>query len=232
MDAHHIGQALLMPGDYPLPGSGPTISKINDDVRDYQELHPDRFPARLATTDPRDLQASIDEIDRVTEMGGVSGFAWHHHFWGAFVNAPTMYPIMERIQQTGLPVFVHIIDGSFLESPWRLEELSDSFPDTTFVALDGFSSPDRGFWMPYLAERHANWLFDTGVAISVSHAIPAFIKRVGAERLLFGSDFYSSPRFFDIPFALYELLNSTVDEASIEAVLRGNALRLLGLEDR
>jgi predicted TIM-barrel fold metal-dependent hydrolase len=218
-----------MPGEFPMV-SGQTIQDINSSVSTYRSFQPGRFPAQLATTDPRDVIASVDEIDRCVEEFGVAGLVWHHHFFGAFINDPAMFQIVAHAERHRLPIFVHIIDGSFLESPWRLEQLADAFPEMTFVALDGFSSPDRAQWMVYLAEKHPNILFDTGVATSVSHMLPRFIDSIGADRLIFGSDFYSEPRFFDVPFVLYELLNSEVGEAALAQVLGGNARRLLEIE--
>lgn len=230
MDRHGISQCLLMPGEYPGDGSGKSIAQINTDLRTYRELNSERFPAQVGTTNPRDLAESLEEVSRCVEELQVRGFVWHHQFFGAFINDPSMFAIVEKIETYGLPVFIHIIDGTFLESPWRLEELADSFPGTTFVALDGFSSPDRAMWMPYLAERHPNLLFDTAVATSGSHMIPQFVERVGAGRLLFGSDFYSTPKHFENPFVLYELLQGDLDQSEIAAILGQNARALLGLD--
>ena len=140
-----------------------------------------------------------------------------------------MFRLVERIGEHGLPAFVHIIAGSFLESAWRLGVLADAFPDVVFVALDGFSSPDQAGSMIPFAHKHPNVMFDTGVAATVAHGMPAFIREVGAHRLLLGTDFYSSPRLFETPYALYELLNSGLAEEELAQVFGRNARQLLGL---
>ena len=229
LDEHHIDQCLLLPVQYAPPvddRSGTALA--NDQVFAYRKRAPDRFTAALATVDPRTVPAALEEIDRAVEELDVSGFVWHHHFIGTFINDPTMFPLVERIQSYRLPVFVHVIAGSFLESPWRLGELADAFPDVTFVALDAFSSVDQAGSLPGFARQHPNILFDTAAATTIAHFMPAFIANVGAERLVFGTDFYSTPRLFEVPYALYELLNSDIAPEALEKVLGGNARRLLG----
>ena len=230
MDRHGISQCLIMPGGIPLGGSPELAAAANDAAAAYRDLHPDRFAAALGIVDLRSVEAALEEIDRGIELLDMRGFVWHHHFMGAYANDARMWPLIEHISNRGLPVFVHIICGSTLESPWRLGVLADDFPQTRFVALDGFSSPDYAQWMPHFAKQHSNIVFDTGVATSVAHGLPAFIEEVGADRLLFGSDFHTSGRLFELPVVLYELLASGIPQRDLELVLGGNAAALLGLD--
>jgi predicted TIM-barrel fold metal-dependent hydrolase len=229
MDAHGIAQCLLLPAEYPAAGAEGGLTPVNDAVARYCSMAPDRFPAMLAAVDQRDTGQALEEIDRCVEVHGVRGFVWHHHFLGTFLDDPRMRPLIARIHEHGLPVFVHLMASSFLESPWRLQSLADEFSETTFVALDGFSSVNQAQWMGYIAEKHPKILFDTGMATSVSHGFVEFIDRVGAERLLFGSDFYSQPTFFTIPAMLYELVNSPIAPEDLRKVLGDNARRVLGV---
>lgn len=231
LDEHHIDQCLLLPAQSTVSPDGRRAdAAANDAVFAYRQRAPERFAASLATVDPRLGSAALEEIDRAVEELGAAGFVWHHHFLGTFINDPAMSGALERIRAHRLPVFVHVIAGSFLESLWRLGELADAFGDVTFVALDAFSHPDQAGSLRGFARQHPNVLFDTAAASSIAHFMPDFIAEVGAERLLFGSDFYSSPRMFAVPFALYELLNSPVDDNALEKVLGGNARSLLRLD--
>jgi len=65
--------------------------------------------------------------------------------------------------------------------------------------------------------------------VPVSHMLETFVARVGAERLLLGTDFYSSPKLFSHPFPLYEILASDLSDADCALALGGNARRLLGI---
>lgn len=230
MDRHGIAQAVLLPGNgYAMAHGLADTRAVNDDVARYRARHPDRFPAAFGTVSPLEGPGALDEIDRCIQELGMSGIVWHHRFQGSVINHVMMDPLLERLRRHGKPAFIHVIADSTLESPWRLELLADRYPDMTFVALDGFSSCDHAHWMTYIAQKHPNILFDTGVMISVAHLIDHFIATVGAERLLFGTDYYSAPRLFNHPFPLYELLASDVPDGDRRKVLGDNARRLLGL---
>lgn len=230
MDAHGIEQALLMPSNgYQAPNGIADTRRVNDRIASYRDRWPDRFPAAVGTVSPLEGDGSISEIDRcITELG-MRGIIWHHRFQGCAIDHPRMDALLERVQRHGVPAFIHIIGDSKLEAPWKLEILADRFPELTFVALDAFSSPDLAHWMPYLASKHPNIVFDTGVMVPVSHMLETFVARVGAERLLLGTDFYSSPKLFSHPFPLYEILASDLSDADCALALGGNARRLLGI---
>ncbi|MGN6770419.1 MAG: amidohydrolase family protein [Rhizobiaceae bacterium] len=231
MDAHGIEQALLMPANgYPAPDGLADTIRINTAMADYRNRHPDRFPAALGTVSPLEGDGALDEIDRCIEVLGMRGIVWHHRFQGSAIDHPRMQLLLEHVQHHKVPAFIHIIADSNLESPWKLEMTADRFPELTFVALDGFSSPDHAHWMPYLASKHPNIVFDTGVMIPVSHMLENFVAKVGAERLLLGTDFYSSPKLFSHPFPVYEILHSDLSDAQCAAILGDNARRLLRLD--
>lgn len=230
MDANNIAKAMLMPSNgYAAPDGIAATRRVNDYVARYRDALPERFPAAVGTVGPLDGPAAVDELDRCVEELGMKGIVWHHRFQGTAIDHPAMDRFLERLQHHQLPAFIHLIADSSLESPWRLEILADRFPDVQFVALDGFSSPDHAHWMPYLAEKHPNIIFDTGVLVSVSHLIEVFVRRVGAHRLLLGTDFYSFPKLFNTAFPLNEILASDLTDEECRAILYGNAHRLLSL---
>jgi uncharacterized protein len=230
MDRHGIDAALLMPGNgYPIARGIEDTRRVNDYVKRYREVAPARFPAMVGTVTPLEGFEALGEIDRCIDGLGMQGMVWHHRFLGTVLDHAMMDPFLERVRDHKMPAFIHIIADSKLEAPWRLERLADRHPDVTFVALDGFSSPDHAQWMPYLASRHPNIVFDTGVMVSVGHLIETFIAEVGAERLVLGTDYYSEPQLFSHPFPVAELLASDLDDAVVAEVLGGTARRLLGL---
>lgn len=223
MDKHGIDAAILMPSSMTRD-----IPRSNDHAAACRDLRPDRFPACLGTVDPLEGPAAMAEMERCLGELGMKGMVWHHRFNGMVIDHPLMKPLLTRLQAAKLPAFVHIVAGSTLETPWRLENLADDHPDVTFVALDGFSSSDQAQWMPRIAKLHPNIIFDTGVMTSVGHGIARFVRRAGAGRLVLGTDCYSEPHYHT-PFPISELLASPLDDADLRQVFSGNIRQLLNL---
>lgn len=231
MDAWGIEHALLMPASgHAMTNGISDTRRSNDWVAEYRARRPDRFPAAVGSVAPQDGEVGVAEAERCLAELGMKGLVWHHRFQGCNINHPGMKPLLRVLARQGLPALVHIIAESTLESPWRLEVLADEHPDVTFVALDAFSTPHQSSWMQYIARRHANILFDTGVLASAGHDLDRFIAVAGADRLLFGSDHYSSPQVFHTPFALVEMLGADWTDSVRQQVLGGNAYRLFGLD--
>ena len=205
--------------------------RVNDYVRRYQQVRPDRIAACYGTVNPLEGKEALKEIDRCIEKLGMQAMMWHHRFLGVILDHPMMDEFVCRLKDHGKPAFIHIIGDSKLESPWRLERLADRHLDATFVALDAFSSPDHSQWMPYIASKHPNILFDTGVMVPVGHLIENFISVAGDDRVLLGTNYYSQPQLFNSPFPVTEFMNSKLPPNTLRKILGGNARRLLGLAD-
>lgn len=225
MDEHHIDGVFVLPGATGVTAD--TAPAMNDGVARYRESNPDKFVAGFATCDPTEVDAAVKEIDRAVVELNTDGFVFHHHFQGTIINDKRMWPILAAIQNHRRPVFIHIVSGSILEDPWRLTELAEAFPEVTFVGLDGFSSPGIAGEMIGMAQRCPNILFDTALLTSVAHGLDQFVETVGADRLLLGTDFYTSPRLYQVPFPLYELINLGLADDDLAAVLGGNAKELI-----
>lgn len=223
---HHVDGVFVLPGSTGV--TAVTAPAVNDRVAQYRASDPARYVAAFAAVDPTDVAAAVREVDRAAVELGADGFVFHHHFQGTTINDQRMWPILAAIRRHGKPVFIHIVSGSLLEDPWRLAELALAFPEVPFVGLDGFSSPGIAGEMIGIAKRCPNVAFDTALLTSVAHGLDAFVDAVGADRLLLGTDFYTQPRLYRVPFPIYELINLGLAADDLAAVLAGNANRLVG----
>ncbi|MGE3619167.1 MAG: amidohydrolase family protein [Acidimicrobiia bacterium] len=230
MDANGIDQAVLLPGSGGgTPNGFADRCDRNTRVAAYRDREPTRFAAALGSVSPSDGDLALDEIERCFGELGMAGLVWHHRFDGVTIDHGQMDAFLSRLATHGKPAFVHILADSTLEAPWRLEILADRFPEVQFLALDAFSSVTQSHWMPYLASKHPNIAFDTAMMVSCGHFIDDFVAKIGAERLCFGTDFYSSPRLFGVPLPLVETRALGFTRAQEDAILGGNAQRILGL---
>jgi predicted TIM-barrel fold metal-dependent hydrolase len=187
----------------------------------------DVLRAGIATVPLLNPDESIAELERAF-ASGLQGLTLHHRFAGKPLDTPIMWPILESLPP-GTPVFVHCLYESAFEATWRLERLARDFPGLTFVALMGMMSPTGAQWAVHTAEHYPNILFEVGsMTASGGLWVSAICERLGADRIVYGSDLYVDPPSYFFPGVLYELLALPLPLGDKRAILGGNAMRLLG----
>ncbi len=234
MDRSGIDQAVLMPANAPGATASARMQAVNDRVATMVEAHTDRFPAGVARLDLAEgLAATRQELARATDELRLRGVGWHHRFQGSFLDHPDMVPLLRDCAWRGVPAFVHVVEGSTLEAPWRLAALLDAAPETTVIALDAFSSWDRAGELTQLAVRYPNLHCELGALSAVAgHLVLEFARKVGSGRLILGTDLFmheGQSMTYQVPFAVLEVVHLDLLPAEKEAVLSGNASRLLRL---
>jgi hypothetical protein len=230
LDRFGIDRAVLLPPSGAFGGSRVGAAELNAETAAVAQAHPDRFLCGVAAVDLGDGPAECARvIDQAVGELGLRGVAWHHRFQGAYLDHPAMPALLRQCADLGVPALVHVISGSGLEAVWRLGALLRECPEPVICALDGFSSTEQAGEITELAERHGNLLCDLGAMISVSGwMIRRFIDAVGAERLLFGTDLYMTPRTWYAPGPLYEVLHLDIPAESKKNILAANAFRMFG----
>lgn len=227
MDAFGIGHCALMPGhSYRAPNGLVDIRAINDGLHAYSQLS-DRFVAVFGTLDPRHGEANNAEVERLARLG-FRGLSWHHRMQGLPMDHAVMFGIAERMQACGMVIMAHCYANGDFEAPWRMRRLAQRFPAMQFVALDAMTSPENLEQLLGLAEDCPNVSIDLTSSLIGPRGVERAVRRVGAERLVFGSNCYSMSRVVRIS-ALDVVEEAGLDDAQREAILGGNARRILGL---
>jgi predicted TIM-barrel fold metal-dependent hydrolase len=227
MDSYGIAQAALMPGhSYSAPGGIADVRAINDALRAYGQLAPGRFPALFGTLDPRHGRENVAEVDRLHELG-FRGLSWHNRFQGLPIDHPLMFEIAARMDSFGMIALFHCYAQGDFEAPWRLRRLAEGFPATTFFAFDAMTSPENLELLIGVAERCDNVFIDLTSTQLGARGVLWAVERIGAERLVFGSNFYSMSKLQRIA-ALDAVNQARLPDMDRRAILRENALRLLG----
>jgi hypothetical protein len=80
--------------------------EANDYLADAVAAHPDRFAA-FATLPTAAPGAAADELERATGKLGFKGALINGHVQGKFLDAPEFWPIFERAERLGVPIYVH-----------------------------------------------------------------------------------------------------------------------------
>lgn len=172
-------------------------------------------------------------LERLAEAGfrGLKLWPSYQHF---FPNDPRVYPLYEVAQERGLVVMFHfgtaLLPRSKLKycDPLCLDEVARDFPEMDIV----LAHAGRGFWHE---EAFVLCRIHPRVYLEVSglppRRLPELFPRLEAvaDRVLFGSDY---PTVASIRGLVEEVRRLPLPPSVREAMLGGNALRLLGMEDQ
>jgi predicted TIM-barrel fold metal-dependent hydrolase len=222
MDAAGIDVSVLQPVAT-KPGQVKSINDwqgqvIDDRVKAFGALHPDLGEAERKEA----IRQLLDQ--------GVKGAKFHPDYQRFYVDEERALPMYEDLFAAGLCVLFHAgIDFGLGPPvhcpPDRLALLLDRFPEAQIIAahMGGFYCWDG---VEYLLEGR-NILLDTSYALPYLGAERAagMIRRHGPEKILFGTD---------VPWAgqadgVRDVKSLGLPAEAEEAILGGNARRLLGL---
>lgn len=221
------------------------IEGQNESIAKAARRFPDRLIAFLSI-DPRRPNA-LELLDRCVNDWGMQGVKCHPDT-GWFPDDEAYYPYWGKIAQYGLPVLTHtgpLSPPSKNECvhPERLDKLLVDFPQLTVIAAHMAFRWYRE--LMEVAKKRPNLLCDCSAWQPTAHESYgkfAYIFRkvmdvFGADRIIFGTD---APTF-SLQYSEREWVNMIRDlpakapegvkfsQAEVEAVLHGNASRVLKL---
>lgn len=141
MDTSGIGMAVLSlagPGVQIEPDAAKATKlarEANDFLATQMQKQPDRYRgfAHLAV---QDAKAAADELERCVRDLKFSGAMINGHTNGQYLDHPDTYPLWERAEALGVPLYLHPAD-----------------PITPMPALDGYRGLKRATW---------EWTVETG----------------------------------------------------------------------
>jgi len=230
MQAAGVAQALVIPGHGYERASGIADTRAeNDAIAAYRDARPDRFPGAVGIVEPRDGEASLAELDRCKQELGLVGISFHTRFQGVSLDSQWILKYVAHMAELGLVPVVHAMNETPEEALWKLAVLARSIPDTPVLALDAFSSYEATRECSFIAEVAPNILFDTSLSYNFDF-IEDFAREFGAERVVFGTDLYSTPVGRRISHLLPQILESDLTKEDKGLILAGNARRLFGLD--
>jgi predicted TIM-barrel fold metal-dependent hydrolase len=228
LDRRGVAKAVVIAGHYyERPDGIKDTRRINDEIAGYGSQRPDRICAAVGIVEPVYGARGLGEIDRCKEELGLAGVSFHTRFQGVPVDDIWVARYVERMETIGLLPYVHAVGDSVEEALWKVEALARTFPDSRLLVLDGFSTAEQARFLPYVAERQENLFFDTSLTLTFKHVLSA-VARVGAERIVYGSDLYSAPYGSPGGDMVDEIRNSGLPVDDKQAILGGNIRGLLG----
>jgi uncharacterized protein len=199
----------------------------------------ERYPGVLmgfGSVDPH-AENALDEMSRAADLG-LPGLKFHPTMQAFHPGDESFYPLWERAQDLGLVLLFHTgtcgigagtpgAGGTKIRysHPGFLDAVGADFPEVTWIAAH--------FGWPWFQECLAIALHKSNVWIELSGWAPRYlppevVREAGRrlnDRTLFGSDY----PFIELDRWFREFDELGFPEDARDAVLRGNAARLLGL---
>lgn len=111
MDEAGVDVALLSltaPGVEPLEPSLATrvAADANDRLAEYIDAYPDRLMG-MATVAPKDVDSSVEELERCVKELGFKGWHTHSNFGDSYIDEKRFWPLLAKAEELGIPIYLH-----------------------------------------------------------------------------------------------------------------------------
>jgi predicted TIM-barrel fold metal-dependent hydrolase len=195
-DAHmHVGDFPLF--NVSLDRDGLEHTMAEHGIEGGVVFHPDNAYVRevveslegaygLVWANPR-FPGYVEETERFLDHPKFLGVKLHPLLDGYHPNDPVVHPLVEVLVERDLPVLIHCGHPIFT-LPWSIEELIVNFPQAKVVL--GHMGHGNIVYINAsidVAERNPNVYLETS-GMPMHTKIAEAVERVGAERVLYGSD--------------------------------------------
>ena len=234
MDKHEVDISVIT-------NIGWTTHELCVETNDYILESVARYPHRLVgfcAVQPNSYDAAIDEIKRCAQ-GGIRGVGELRPDMQLFdlKDAEVIEPFIDVISKLKLILLTHTSEpvghqyaGKGAVTPDMLYPFITNFPDLIIVCAHWGGGLPFYALMPEVKQAMRNVYFDTAASPflyspQVYHQV---IQLVGADKILFGSDYplLTQNRLIS------EIRSLDLSEETRNLILSGNAQRLLGIKNK
>src|SRR5258708_16451233 len=231
MDVSGVGASVAFSFGWTDPG---LIEETNSYVIDVMRRYPKRIYG-MAVLQPVAGTRAIYELERCAKSGMIGlGELMPHGQGYRLSDIQLLTPIMEIVRHYQLLVLSHCSEpvghlyaGKGNVSLQDIVSFLTAFPDIRFIAAHWGGGLPFYSLMPEIQRIQANVWYDTAATIYLYHAtiFPLVARLVGAERILFASD-YALLRQQRV---IEHIKQAGLDAIELEMILGKNAQQLLGL---
>lgn len=219
-----VSYAVVLPEYAPATSASVPTEEVLAYCRGREMLIP--FASLNPNTDPQ----PEEKLERYVKEHGVKGLKLLPSYQFFYPNEARLYPLYAKAQELGIPVVFHVgssvFKGTRLKycAPIYLDDVAVDFPELKIV----MAHSGRGFWYSecyFLSRLHQNVYMDvTGLPPKKLLSYFPELER-NARKVIFGSDWPPMPA--DIKENVDAIRSLPLSEDSVEAILYGNAHRLL-----
>jgi uncharacterized protein len=194
----------------------------NAEVQEVLKSYPDRFLGYV-TVNPNPVGQALSQLEKYAHFHNPPLIKMHptcHHYP---INGPNYLPAWDYANHTRAVVLVHTWDSDPDCGPLLLGPIAKEYPQAR-ILLGHAGVTWRGYQQALeVAEKHSNVLLDIAGSQSHRTIIEHCVTKIGAQRILFGSDM----PFLEAAMSLGRVLTARISDTEKELILRGNFLRLI-----
>ena len=219
-------------------GMGWCNQGLASEANDYLIAAVAQHPASLTgfcSVNPAWGVAAIKEMERCAQSG-LRGVGELHPDTQEFdiTSKELMEPLMAAAQDLGWPVVVHtsvpvghIYPGKGHTTPEKAYRFIENFPENTIICAHWGGGLPFYSLMPEAPQVLKNVYYDSAASPFLYRAqvFEAVARLVGPEKILFGTDY----PLIGHRRLIQQVQDSKLDGSAKEAILGGNAAKLLGL---
>ncbi len=227
LDRARIDKALvwLSPHHY----HGAEIAEHNAFIARAARQHPGRL-IPFGWADPRvSVENAIEVVRRAADEWGFIGVKLNGAQNNFYIDDPELaLPVAEEIAKHGMMIAFHIGPDAYERThPWRAAHVAKRFPETPVLLIHmGMTSGEMNRAVCEAAEECPNMILVASATGDVEAL--AAIRRLGASRVCFGSDWPF--RKIHVVRAMFEAsLPDDLSTAEMELFMGGNLQRLFRL---
>lgn len=215
MDANSVARAVICTVDQFVAVRN---REGNDKIISAVKQWPDRFWG-LAAVNPWFGDEAVQELTRCLDAGLV-GLKLNSHLQGFVLSDPLVHPLIDICQQHNGIVYAHT-GTPITAEPFQLAELARTFADTPMIMGHmGFTD----YWYDAVpAAMQADNIYLETSLIDIDNIANA-IQKLGADRIIFGSDYPES----DLSLEIEKMSLVDMNDRQRQQIMHDNALKLVG----
>jgi predicted TIM-barrel fold metal-dependent hydrolase len=205
-----------------IPACSADIPRGNDMTAAAVRAYPDRFVG-YASTNPHYPERVLPELERAFDQLGLSWIKLHPSMVDYPISGPAYKPVWRFASERKTVVLSHTWTGGSICAPKQFAPLAQEYPDVTFILGHSGGAPHGYAEAIEVANQHQNIYLDLCRSVMSSVWVERIVGEVGADRVLWGTDF----PFLDPVYLVGRLAYAKLADEAKRKVLGENAQRLL-----